>query len=393
MAKTESGGLTIALREVSPLELVHDVVRLMEVRAHAKGLPLRLDIRGPIPRKIKTDPVRLRQILINLLGNAIKFTEAGSVRLIMQAPRHADGTCSLQLEVIDTGIGISPELCEKIFEPFHRADPNTNRTYPGSGLGLALSRNLARRLGGDITVVSEVGIGSNFRLTLPLGPADQYEWLDGKGASASTPERGEHAHHPGDRCCCDQFHMTARVLLVDDCPDTLRLFAHILRLSGAEVVTVHHPRDAIRVALQAMVEDKPFDCILLDMQMPELDGYEVARILRQSGYSAPIIALTANSNPGDREKCLLAGCDDFATKPLSRCLLLKLVAKYAAQISGTPILNGVDGEVSCQDLEPSEDWEAERLTPPENPAASSPAETPLSGDANLSSPPASTGEG
>lgn len=392
LAKAERSGLSITLQDVSPLELVQDVLRLMEIRANAKGLPLRLDIRGPIPRTIKTDPVRLRQILINLLGNAIKFTEAGSVRLVMQALRHADGTCSLQFEVIDTGIGIPAELCEKIFEPFHRADPNTNRAYPGCGLGLALSRNLARRLGGDITVVSEVGIGSNFRLTLPLGAADQYQWLGSKELLPCAQDRsGQGSGH--DRHSCDQFRMTARVLIVDDCPDTSRLFAHILRLAGAEVVTAGHPRDAIRVALQAMVEDKPFDCILLDMQMPEVDGYQVTRILRKSGYSAPIIALTANNAPGEREKCLLAGCDDFATKPLSRCLLLKLVGKYAAQISGIPFLNGVDGELTCQDLERAEDWEAQKVTPAENPAASSPAEVPRSGDANLSSPPASTGDG
>jgi PAS domain S-box-containing protein len=333
MAKIETGRLDLEIRDFSLMELLQDVVRLMQVRAESKNLPLRLEVTGPIPKTIRSDPLRLRQILINLLGNAIKFTESGSVRLVVQVPKGDDGSCSLRCEVIDTGIGVPPELCDKIFEPFHRGDPESRRKYSGTGLGLSVSRVFARRLGGDITVISEVGLGSNFCLTIPLGPADQFEWTSCNSEDLNAlPRPSCGSGHPDTH---QNVTLVARILLVDDCLDTQRLFAHILSKAGANVTTANNGREAIRMAIQAMVEQRPFDCILLDMQMPDIDGYQVATMLRESGYTAPIIALTANSLPGERERCLTAGCDEFATKPLNRHKLLELVARYSHRLLAT----------------------------------------------------------
>lgn len=333
MAKIETGRLDLDIRDFSLMELLQDVIRLMQIRADSKNLPLCLEVAGPIPKTIRSDPLRLRQILINLLGNAIKFTESGSVRLVVQVPKGDDGSCSLRCEVIDTGIGVPPELCDKIFEPFHRGDPESRRKYPGTGLGLSVSRVFARRLGGDITVISEVGLGSSFCLTIPLGPADQYEWITYNGDVLSAlPKPVCGADYPDTQ---PDAPLVVRVLLVDDCLDTQRLFAHILSKAGADVTTASNGREAIRTAIRAMVDQRPFGCILLDMQMPDIDGYQVARMLRESGYTAPIIALTANSLPGERERCLTAGCDEFATKPLNRQKLLELVGKYSHRILAT----------------------------------------------------------
>lgn len=346
LAKSESGRLEINPQDCSLVELAEDVIRLMEIRARTKGLPLRLEIRGRVPRRIRIDPVRVRQILINLLSNAIKFTESGSVRLVVQVPQTDDGQCSLLFEVIDTGIGIPAKICEKIFEPFHRGDPSVNARFPGTGLGLAFSRSLARRLGGDITVVSEVGLGSNFRVTIPLGPADQFEWVD--PAELRTEGKiQEHTLSESPQGLSRSCRIQARVLLVEDAIETRRLFQHILQSAGVEVSTAETGRDAVRMALENHREGRPFDCILLDINLPDMEGYRVVRLLRESGYTAPIIALTAGTEPGERERCFLAGCDDFATKPLDRCTLLKLVAKYAPRVSGIPCECGAATGDTC----------------------------------------------
>jgi len=346
MAKIETGRLELESRDFSLLELLQEVVRLMQIRAEHKNLPLRLEVSGPIPKTICSDPLRLRQILINLLGNAIKFTDSGMVRLVVQVPQASDGSCSLECHVIDTGVGIAPEMCEKIFEPFHRGDSATRRHFSGTGLGLAISRVFARRLGGDITVVSEAGLGSDFCLTMPLGPADQYDWISCSEEELRRPPMSFSDVGTGESEDSDGVaSLVARVLLVDDCSDTRRLFAHILSNAGAEVATASDGRETIRMAIQAMVEQRPYDCMLLDMQLPDIEGYQVARMLRDSGYTSPIVALTANGSPGERERCLASGCDDFASKPLSRKNLLQVVARYTNRIDRT---SPVPATTDCQ---------------------------------------------
>ncbi|NMC19827.1 MAG: response regulator [Thermogutta sp.] len=333
IARIEAGQLAVEAQSFSPTCLAADVLSLLRVKADAKGLPLLLEARPPLPRLIRSDPFRLRQILINLVGNAIKFTDSGSVRLILKAVTSDEGECRLEFDVIDTGIGIPSDLLERIFEPFYQVDGGAAKRYGGTGLGLAISRNLARRLGGEIHAVSESGFGSNFRLTLPVGKRSELEWetsptLDLEAAPGSEWEIAREAEAP--------LRLTARVLLAEDAPDTRRLFVHILQGTGVEVETAENGTQAVRAALQSQRESRPFDCVLMDMQMPEMDGYQAVHVLRESGYNSPIIALTANAEPGDRSRCLQAGCDGFAAKPLSKDALIRLVSRYASGRRGVP---------------------------------------------------------
>ncbi len=331
IARIEAGQLAVETQTFSPTRVAADVLSLLRVKSDAKGLPLLLEARPPLPRLIRSDPFRVRQILINLVGNAIKFTDSGSVRLIVKAVTNDDGESRLEFDVIDTGIGISSDQLERVFEPFYQVDGGSARRYGGTGLGLAISRNLARRLGGEISAVSEVGFGSSFRLTLPVGKQADLEWetsptLDLEAAPASEPETAVGTEPPP--------RLSARILLAEDAPDTRRLFVHILQGAGVEVETAENGKEAVRAALQALRESRPFDCILMDMQMPEMDGYQAVHVLRESGYNSPIIALTANVEAGDRSRCLQAGCDGFASKPLSKDALIRLVSKYASDRRG-----------------------------------------------------------
>ncbi|GAB4129588.1 ATP-binding protein [Thermopirellula anaerolimosa] len=332
IARIEAGELTLEAQSFSPSRLAADVLSLLRVKADAKGLPLLLELRPPLPRTIRSDPFRVRQILINLVGNAVKFTDTGSVRLIVKAVTGDEGDCRLEFDVIDTGTGIPSDQLERIFEPFYQVSGGSTRRSGGTGLGLTISRNLARRLGGEIQVVSEVGFGSSFRLTIPAGHQSELEWetspaLDLEAASTAECDlRNETA----------AVELSARVLLAEDSPDTRRLFVHILQGVGVEVETAENGTEAVRAALHAMQDTHPFHCILMDMQMPEMDGYQAVRILRESGYNSPIIALTANAEPGDRSRCLQVGCDGFAAKPLSKDALIRLVSKYASECRGLP---------------------------------------------------------
>lgn len=331
IARIDAGEWVTELKPFSPARVAADVLSLLRVKADDKGLPLLLELRPPLPRLIRSDPFRVRQILINLVGNAVKFTDTGSVRLIVKAVTSDEGDCRLEFDVIDTGIGIPSDRLDRVFEPFYQVDGSSARRRGGTGLGLAISRNLARRLGGDISVVSEVGLGSSFRLTLPAGNPSELEWdtspaPDGEATPTSELSGGSGTERP--------VRLTARVLLAEDAPDTRRLFVHILESVGVELETAENGTEAVRAALHSMREARPFDCVLMDMQMPEMDGYQAVRVLRESGYNSPIIALTANAEPGDRSRCLQAGCDGFAAKPLSKDALIRLVSKYASECRG-----------------------------------------------------------
>jgi ammonium transporter, Amt family len=308
IAKIEAGTLSIDLSPSSPVQLVNDIHALMQIRSQAKGLTLSIDCDGPLPQLIVTDPVRVRQVLINLVGNAIKFTEKGHVRLVVRAQGHV--TDELQFEVTDTGIGMTAEQVARLFRPFTQADGSTTRKFGGTGLGLAISKRLATLLGGELTVTSELGCGSAFRLTIPTGVRSE----------VCIKNPADAATHPLDR---DEANpsavgsLAARILLAEDCPDNQRLVSRVLQKAGADVVVVENGHEAVQTAMAGQDQGRPFDVILMDMQMPLLDGYDATRRLRDYGYRRPIVALTANAMRDDREKCLAAGCDDFVTKPIN----------------------------------------------------------------------------
>jgi signal transduction histidine kinase/CheY-like chemotaxis protein len=316
LSKIEAGKLTVEPVACDPRQIVEEVATLMQPRAEAKGLCMRLELDTGLPPWIVTDPLRLRQILLNLVGNAVKFTDQGEV--VMAADWAAlGGAGELTISVRDTGIGMSVANLEALFQPFRQADSSTTRRFGGTGLGLAISRRLARRLGGDVTVDSTLGTGSIFRLTLTAaatsGPTGEAALLEHR--VAPLPDQGL---------------ADCRVLLAEDGPDNQRLITLVLERAGARVTLAATGEDAARLAHYAWERDQPYDVILMDMQMPLLDGYGATRLLRAQGYPGPIIALTANAMSGDRETCLAAGCDDYATKPIDRPQLLATVRRWWA---------------------------------------------------------------
>jgi signal transduction histidine kinase/ActR/RegA family two-component response regulator len=330
ISKIEAGKMTVERIACSPCKLVCEVASLMRPRAVAKGLSLDVQYRGPIPETIYTDPTRLRQILINLLGNGIKFTERGGVRLIVgMATSPESRNPRLGLEVSDTGVGIAPQQMASIFQPFSQADSSTTRRFGGTGLGLTISRRLAQMLGGEISGQSIPGKGTSFLVAIETGPLEGVRRLDGFNEAVRAVE-----DPPAEPTDAANLHLSGRVLLAEDGPDNQRLIALLLRNHGATVEVAENGQIAVDKILQARDAGQPFDCILMDMQMPVLDGYAATRQLRQMRCHTPIIALTAHAMRADRELCLQAGCDDYLSKPIDRKTLLTMVARHVVPSSG-----------------------------------------------------------
>ncbi|HVP10281.1 MAG TPA: ATP-binding protein [Phycisphaerae bacterium] len=324
LSKIEAGKMEVERTRCSIIQLVAEVGSLMRLRADNRGLKFTTEFNGPIPRFITTDPVRLKQIMINLVGNAIKFTERGSVRLLARILPAGSANLDhaepmLQVEVIDTGIGMTAEQLERLFQPFSQADSSTTRRFGGTGLGLTITKRLAYILGGDISVESRPGEGSLFRVTVPTGPLDQTTFVEHPDeAMLSEAQITADRQAPGDPLHC-------RILLAEDGLDNQRLIAAVLRKAGAKVEVAENGKVAIEKARAAKSSGNPFDLILMDMQMPVLDGYNATRLLRREGYTGLIIALTAHAMAQDREKCLNAGCNDYATKPIDRRQLIAAI--------------------------------------------------------------------
>ncbi|MEW5733522.1 MAG: ATP-binding protein [Thermodesulfobacteriota bacterium] len=325
LSKIEAGKMDLEVMEVNPVQVVDGVVSMMEATAEKKGLTFYSSYVGMIPKAVKTDPTRLRQILINLLGNAIKFTQEGTVFLTISLNMLEEkGRGELSFAVADTGIGMSKKECDRIFEKFQQANSSTVRTFGGSGLGLAISRKLANMLGGDIKVESRKGKGSVFTLTVDAGPADELALVkveeerpaEVKGLAVEEPR---------------PVQLNGSILLAEDGPDNRRLLSLLLRREGLSVEFAENGREAMEKALEGEQVGKPFDVILMDMLMPELDGYEATRLLRERGYRRPIVALTAHATVLDKNRCIQAGCDDYIAKPVNRQKLISVVASYLAR--------------------------------------------------------------
>ncbi len=338
LSKIEAGRLEPEVIACSPGQLLADVYTLMRVRAEEKKIDWRVEIDGPLPETVHTDPTRVRQILINLVGNAIKFTEQGGVRIVARLLKPTasgnDPQHRLRFDVIDTGIGLTPEQVGRLFQPFSQADTSVTRKFGGTGLGLAISRRLARVLGGDLTVRSERGKGSTFSVTIGTGSLAGVKLLESvriedflRAEAEDAQPQVASATNPLDGL---------EILLAEDGPDNQRLIAFILKKAGAAVTIAENGQIAVEAATRALAEGKPFDMILMDMQMPVMDGYTASRTLRDQGYEGKIIALTAHAMASDREKCLNAGCDEFATKPIDRVKLINLIAEMTAEGQSPP---------------------------------------------------------
>ncbi len=318
VSKIEASKFMIDPSPCSIPSIVADVVSTMNVKAHQKGISLSVEYTGPLPETIQTDGTRARQALMNLVGNAVKFTDEGSVRVVVSlVDKWRDNGAAVRMQVIDTGVGISSGALERLFEPFVQGDTSTSRKYGGTGLGLVITRHIANLLGGDVDVTSTHGEGSTFILTIPTGPLAGIKMLDDP-AKVVREATADKAKTPVPRAL-----VGLRVLLAEDGEDNQRLISTLLRKAGAEVAVAANGVFAVANAMSAK-----FDVVLMDMQMPEMDGYEATASLRRQGYEGPILALTAHAMASDRERCMAAGCDDYLSKPIDRAHLVSTIAKH-----------------------------------------------------------------
>lgn len=314
LAKVEAGKLILSNEPCNPIEIAKQAVTLLSKRASSKGILLTIEIGPNTPTKIHSDPLRLRQTLFNLVGNAVKFTESGSIIVKLQADKHSD---ELEFNIIDTGIGIQEQNLEAIFDPFAQEDASMQRRFGGTGLGLAISRNLIEELGGKLSVRSQVGVGSEFRISLPISNPEATE---NDAPIIATGASNEEANEASDQSTDVNSKVKPlagqRILVAEDGLDNQKLIRYLLERAGAEVKIVENGKLAFDLLVDSNPPWSP-DLLLLDMQMPVMDGYTTAETLRSVGNTIPIIALTAHAMEGDRDRAMLSGCNEYATKPIN----------------------------------------------------------------------------
>jgi hypothetical protein len=306
LSKVEAGKMTFENIEFSLAEMLSDFNSIMSFKASEKGIAYNFNVHPNTPEFIISDPVRLKQILTNLVGNALKFTDKGYVELKVSYENGA-----LKISVKDTGVGISKAQTKHLFQAFSQADTSTTRRFGGTGLGLILSRRLAESLGGTLSLAeSAEGQGSTFYCEITAEVPSHSKTMEVK------------ATIPAEKAKTSLTNL--KVLLVEDSPDNQMLISTYLKKEGAEITTANNGAIGIDLALK-----KDFDVVLMDIQMPVLDGYEAARKLRSSHYGKPIIALTAHAMKEERVKCLESGFTEFLTKPIQRDLLIKTLSHYS----------------------------------------------------------------
>jgi len=321
LVKLEVGELELQREPFSPMGVIRDAKVLLQSRAKDKGLDLELEFPTPLPKQIEGDAFRVKQVLLNLMSNAIKFTDTGHVKLRVAAERSITGkVASLLLTVSDSGIGIERETLAKLFRPFEQADATASRRFGGTGLGLTISRRLIQLMGGELTVQSCPGEGTCFTLQIPFADTDEQEWLEDPQVEFLVPAA------PALEKKSELPRLDCRILFAEDNATNARLVASLLRKQGATVTVVEDGNEAVIAANSAQLNGEPFDVVLMDIQMPVMDGYTATEELRQRGFDLPIIALTANSVSEDRQRCLKSGFTDFASKPVDRQQLIELVS-------------------------------------------------------------------
>jgi signal transduction histidine kinase/ActR/RegA family two-component response regulator len=304
LSRIEAKQIVVHKGYFSPWNLLKELEECFSLRVTDKQINFSLEREGELPGSIETDIERCRQVLYNLIENAIKFTITGSVKVTAWFDQSSS---QIFFRVRDTGIGISPDQAQRIFEPFVQVDNSYTRKYGGSGLGLDISRRLARALGGDITLEnSALGKGSTFTASFAVGT------IRSSDDTLVTPPQRVQGKLEG-----------SRILVVEDAPDNRMLVGKFLKMAGAIVEYAENGLEGVEKAL-----DNDYDAILMDIQMPELDGYEATAHLRWKSYSKPIIALTAHALSEERQKCFEVGCDEHLTKPVDRVLLIDTIARF-----------------------------------------------------------------
>ncbi len=310
----------------APLKILEDVCSAMQARASLKRLTIRTECVYPIPRAIETDPKRVRQILINLVANAIKFSNQGEVTLRVRLDSK-DAPKSIIFDVEDRGVGFDPEQISRLMSQVVQQDDSAGLRLGGAGLGLTISQRLASLLHGSLSVETAPGEGSTFHLQIPIG--GPVEFVQGLAREGDLRPIASSTHRHFDR--------PYRILVAEDGADSRLLISRFLLNAGASVQLVENGRQAIDAALRADASGRPFDVILMDMQMPVLDGFDATIQLRRAGYRPPIIALTARTMTSERDRCFQAGCNNYAVKPLDRDSLIALVERYATADTSTAV--------------------------------------------------------
>ncbi|MCC9643858.1 response regulator [Rhodopirellula sp. JC740] len=329
LSRIEAGKLSVEAEPVPLPRLVGDIQSLMQVRAEEKNVDFQVMFEGKVPQSIETDPTRLRQVLINLISNAIKFTDEGSVELKIRFIQGAEPPI-VEFCIVDTGIGISKEQQDRLFKPFSQGDASVTRKYGGSGLGLAISQRLIEMMEGEMSLESELGEGSTFYVRLPVHSVD--------GIKLVQPDLIKQPPRP-EEMLAETPRLDCRVLVVDDRRDVRHISQHFLEKAGATVATAEDGQDGVDTAIEARDAGQPFDLIVMDMQMPNIDGLQATALLRSAGIDWPIIALTADAMKGDRDRCLNGGCDDYLSKPIDHVQLVSMVASYTQDIDSAELVS------------------------------------------------------
>ena len=310
-SKIDANKLDVDIVSVNLPELLDEIRAFFAPRAREKGLAFHINCEYPLPEKVATDPTRFRQIIINLCGNALKFTEKGAISLNVRCDRQRQ---ALVARVVDTGIGMKPEQLGRLFDPFAQGSAAIARQYGGTGLGLSISRRLAELLGGNISVTSTYGEGSEFELSIATGPMEDVHFL--RDASELSQRRRSIPMVSAPR-------LSGRILLAEDNDVNRRLVSLLVGRTGAELVHVGNGAEALDLALR-----EPFDLILMDIQMPVMNGRDATAAIREAGLNIPVIALTANVMAEDIADYRLAGCNDHLAKPIDKQRFYEVMARY-----------------------------------------------------------------
>jgi CheY-like chemotaxis protein/anti-sigma regulatory factor (Ser/Thr protein kinase) len=313
-SKIEAGRIRVETSECDIRALLTSIESLMNPVAKQKQLEFKITCADNVPNAISTDPSKLKQCLVNLVNNAIKFTEQGYIELIARQIVKEDKSF-IEFEVADTGIGIPPDKQNAIFELFTQLDGSTTRKYGGTGLGLTITKQLTRLIGGDISVESEVGKGSKFKLVVPANIADGQH---GKSKNLeNVPERNHQLQ--GET----EISFSGRVLVAEDSLTNQTLIRLLLEKLGFVVTIVKNGLEAVEA-----VKNQHFDLIFMDIQMPEMNGYDATKKIHRLGVKTPIIAMTASIDEENKKECLQAGCDDYVSKPIDKARLIKVISEH-----------------------------------------------------------------
>jgi len=334
LSKIEAGQLQIEKSDISPSQILTEIDSIVGSRTRDKGLTFNIVYQMPYPKTVFSDPIRLKQILINLCGNAQKFTENGSITIKSYCDKSGH---QLIFEVIDTGIGMTEEQTQKIFKPFSQADSSTTRKFGGTGLGLTISRQLAEKLGGDLICQSTIGKGSNFIISINTGPLTVIDFATDL-SQLSEIKRYDHQ-------TVEYNLLKGHILLAEDNPDNQNLISLYASQFGLSIDFADNGQQAVEKAVQ-----QKYDLILMDMQMPVMGGLESVQMLRQMGSTLPIIMLTANAMTCDKDKCLEAGAEDYVTKPINIDKFYQVLAGYLPKDESNKNATNIDNSTELNKL-------------------------------------------